>query len=316
MAVAFHKRPSLGSRALPAVVLVGSLGVLAIAAHLTRDAWMAKPQQDPPAGFRPVLVSAMQIPIYTKITRDYLWDPKKGDWSYIFVDPAEITSNMRPRGPDIIGRVLNHTKPAGYVFTEDDFYPPHTKEGWPAGVPSGWRAMNLQADRIEGIARLKDQDRFDVISTTPIDPRALEGLGKGATTNIQVAQAQGIAKANVRTVVHAGVIVVSLETRQIPIFSQSLFNAASTRGRPIQEVMIATSPDDAVQLAAELANQDAKLTSLPFSNRADDDPRSEVRPKPIDAFDINGTGAGGMTLIDVRQGDTQQYKSTPRAAGK
>ena len=52
---------------------------------------------------------------------------------------------------DVIGRVLEHEKTPGYVFTEADFLPKGTREGIVAGIPAGKRAIRLSADRVDGL---------------------------------------------------------------------------------------------------------------------------------------------------------------------
>ena len=69
-------------------------------------------------------ISAREIPAYTKITRDDLWDRNNGRLTYIDVDAALVEQEGILVGVgDIVGRVLGRTKSKGYVFTERDFLP-------------------------------------------------------------------------------------------------------------------------------------------------------------------------------------------------
>src|SRR5437868_9877120 len=67
------------------------------------------------AGLTAVPVSAARIPAYTKITRDQLWDPKAGSFAATYLPPKQVTPEMLTNLRDILGRVLDHDKPAGYI---------------------------------------------------------------------------------------------------------------------------------------------------------------------------------------------------------
>ena len=75
------------------------------------------------AGLIPIPTPARTIPAYTRVTRDHLWDPTKNQIAVVYLPPSAVTKEML-RLPDIIGRVLNHEKTPGYVFTDGDFMPP------------------------------------------------------------------------------------------------------------------------------------------------------------------------------------------------
>ena len=76
------------------------------------------------------------------LTRDHLWDPTKNQIAVVYLPPSAVTKEML-RLPDIIGRVLNHEKTPGYVFTDGDFMPPGTREGFIAGVPADFHGPSL-----------------------------------------------------------------------------------------------------------------------------------------------------------------------------
>ena len=69
----------------------------------------------------------------------------------------------------IIGRVMNHEKGPGYVFTEADFMPVGTRFGVVAGIPPGKRSFTVEASKISGIHGLQLGDRFDLVGTLPVD---------------------------------------------------------------------------------------------------------------------------------------------------
>jgi hypothetical protein len=76
---------------------------------------------------------------------------------------------------DVIGRVLDHDKEPGYVFTEADFLPPGTREGITAGIPAGKRAVRISADKVDGLYGLHAGDRFDLLATMPIEASRSSG---------------------------------------------------------------------------------------------------------------------------------------------
>jgi hypothetical protein len=317
MAVAYRKQqPSMSRYLAPGLVAVGGGFVVLFCFLLIRANSAAPAAAPPPAGWVAVLVSPAPIPAYTKLTRDHLWNPKKGEFSHIFMDPAEVTSNMATRFDMVIGRVLKTAKAAGYVFTEEDFTPKHTRPGLPAGIPSGWRAMRLAADKVEGLIGLEEGDSFDLISTIAIEPKALEGTNVAGSypPQLRLDQAKLKHQAVVRVIVHGGIIVQPLQTRQVLTSNSSLFNGQSTRGKPVQEIVIAAEPDEMVQLAEALAVE-AKLTCLPCSGRSDDDKGSVTKNHdPVSPFNPEGTGP--LAIIDVRGGQEHTYRAVPRATGE
>ena len=116
-----------------------------------------------------VLVSGREIPAFTKISIDDLWDPKKDIWAY-----SDVTEETAEKGGilvdarDIIGRVMDHTKPPGYAFTEKDFMPKGTRPGLVAGIPAGKRALRIDVETVNGIIGLQPGDRFDILAAVPV----------------------------------------------------------------------------------------------------------------------------------------------------
>ena len=95
---------------------------------------------------RPKEVQEVAVPMstqlmlaYTRVTRDYLLDPLTGALKVVYlrsdsVDPLLLTDPYK-----IVGRVLAHDKPAGFLFTEDDFLPEGTMAGLGGAIPPGKR---------------------------------------------------------------------------------------------------------------------------------------------------------------------------------
>ena len=86
----------------------------------------------------------------------------------IYLPPQAVTKEMLVNISDILGRVLDHPKEPGYVFTELRFPAPGTREGLVAGIPAGKRAIRISADQVEGLYGLNTGDRFDLVATMPI----------------------------------------------------------------------------------------------------------------------------------------------------
>src|SRR5258705_546145 len=110
---------------------------------------------------------AKAIPAYTRVTRDHLWDPANGRLAMIYLPPRAVTREMLVNISDVIGRVLDHDKAPGYVFTESDFLPRGTREGIVAGIPAGKRAVRISADKVDGLYGLHAGDPFDLLATMP-----------------------------------------------------------------------------------------------------------------------------------------------------
>jgi Flp pilus assembly protein CpaB len=249
-------------------------------------------------GLVAVPVAPRGVPAYTRLSRDHFWDPVKQQLTVTYLPPRSVTPDMLTKWTEIWGRVLNHEKPAGYVFTEADFLPKGTRPGLVAGIPEGKRAIRVQADKVDGLYGLEPGDRFDLVATLPIDAK-----GRAQNFGFAGAYAQQLAlqaqltnwqkQATVRVMVQNGVVVEPLTTRQVPVFASSLTQAAVTRMRPIQEVVIAIAPNEVAKLTEAMA-VDAKISAVPRSGRPDD-PKNSVTPNlsPVSPFTAPGLGVGG-----------------------
>ena len=249
------------------------------------------------AGLVAVPTPARTIPAYTRVTRDHLWDPANGRLAMIYLPPRAVTREMLVNISDVIGRVLDHDKGPGYVFTESDFLPRGTREGIVAGIPAGKRAVRISADKVDGLYGLHAGDRFDLLATMPIDASQ---SGGGQTFNFAGVYGQQLAlqarlsnwdkQATVRVIVQSAVIVQPMTTRGIPIYQTSLTEGSATRVRPVQEAVIAIDPDE-VALLTEAMAVDAKLTTIPRSGRPDDPLNSRTPDlSPVSPFTRPGDG--------------------------
>lgn len=278
------------------------------------------------AGLVAVPVPARMVPAYTRLTRDHFWDPKNARLAVVYLPPAAVTAEMLTRLPDILGRVLDHDKPAGFVFTGSDFLPKGTREGLVAGIPAGKRAIRVEADKVEGLFGLRAGDRFDLVATLPISPTGAGNRNQNFNVGgafapqlaIQAQLSNWQKQATVRVLVQNGVIVEPMTTRQVPVFSRTLTQGAITRMRPVQEIVIAIDPDEVARLTEAMA-VDAKVSTVPRSGRPDDPPNS-VTPdlKPVSPFATPGlmtASAGGAVSVGTDPADDQPaVMDMPKAA--
>jgi hypothetical protein len=220
---------------------------------------------------------------------------------------------MLTRFGDIWGRVLDHDKPAGFVFTERDFLPRGTREGIVAGIPAGKRAIRVEADKVEGLFGLRPGDRFDLVATLPIDTSrggAGQAFNVGGVYGQQMALQARLSnwqkQATVRVMVQNGVVVQPMTTRQVPVFSRTLTQGGITRMRPIQEIVIAVDPDEVAKLTEAIAVE-AKISTVPRSGRPDD-PVNSVTPdlQPVSPFTGPGTAPGPIRTASASTSDSTQ----------
>ena len=280
------------------IVVVAIVGLVAglRAAGLLDLSKFGTPQRST-AGLTPVPTPAQIIPAHTRVTRDHFWDPRKQQLSVVYLPPQAVTPEMLTRMSEILGRVLDHDKQPGYVFTDSDFLPKGTREGIVAGIPPGKRAIRVPADKVEGLYGLHSGDRFDLVATLPIDGRgaSAQNFNFGGVYGQQLALQAKLTnwqkQATVRVMVQNGVVVEPMITRQIPVFQNTLTQGGVTRMRPVQEIVIAVDPDEVARLTEAMAVE-AKISCVPRSGRPDD-PTNSVTPdlRPVSPFTGPGTAA-------------------------
>jgi len=192
------------------------------------------------AGLIAVPTPAKLIPAYTRVRRDHLWDAANTRFTVVYLPPRAVTPEMMTNIAEIIGRVLDHDKEPGYVFTQDDFLPKGTREGLVAGIPAGMRAVRISADKVDGLYGLHPGDRFDLMATLPIDANSSGGqtfnaAGPYASELALQAQLSNWQKqATVRVIVQNAIIVEPMTTRGVATLQSSLTEGAATRLRPVQ----------------------------------------------------------------------------------
>ena len=277
---------AVGGAVVVILVALFASGVLDLSAFRSKE-----PSTE---GLVAVPTPAGVIPAYTRIRRDHLWDRRNNRLAVIYLPPQAVTKEMLVNITDVLGRVLDHAKEPGYVFTESDFLPPGTREGLVAGIPAGKRAIRISADKVDGLFGLLTGDRFDIVATIPISA----GRTGGQTFNFGGPYSQEVAlqaqlsnwdkQATVRVIVQSAVIVEPMALRGVPTLQTSLTDGAATRTRPVQEVVIAVEPHE-VALLTEAMAVDATLTTIPRSGRPDD-PADSTTPdlRPSSPFSTPG----------------------------
>ena len=282
-------------------------------------------------GMVAIPISAGPIPRYTKLTRDHLWNPRTGSIAVIYLRPNQAPPEMIRTVGGILGRVLDHDKPAGYTFTEDDFFPRGTRPGLVAGIPAGKRAMRVAAEKIDGLIGLLPGDRFDLVSTLTIDPgRTTALLGGGVYSqqlDLQARLSNWQKQANVRLVVQNGQVVEPLATRMVPVASNTMTSGMVVRTKPVQEIVIAIDPDEVAHLTEALA-VGANVECVPRSG-SPRDPKDSVTPelRPWNPFSGAGApsragdpspaavqsplGPGPLTTIETISGSKREMVATP-----
>jgi len=218
-----------------AIVIGGAGTVAALAALKIVDPvklafWRSKPLPPPiPTGWIEVRTCAKTIPAHTLITNEYLENPRTGNFMGVFVPPEKVKVPAEKADQAFLaevnkirGRVAAHDIPAGSVFRERDFLPPGTKPGLVAGIPSGKRAMTLDASKIRGIHDVRSGDRIDLLASIPIDMPGSghSNAGRLGTNVLMSPDAALVPKGSVvRPLVQDGVVVVAVRVRTMPTTS-------------------------------------------------------------------------------------------------
>ncbi|MDJ0521175.1 MAG: hypothetical protein QNJ90_03790 [Planctomycetota bacterium] len=259
---------------------------------------VAEERRGPAPGRVRVPIAARAIAAYESIQRDDLWDRAAGrvatvDLSAEVVERRGILADAR----QIVGRVLDHEKAPGYVFTERDFLPRGTRPGLVAGIPPGKRALRFEAENVQGLVGLRPGDRFDLLASVAVEvePDQLGALSKagaaGAELELRARLAAQRRQGEIRVLVQNGVIVSPVTTRQIPVSTASLTRGMTTRTKPVQEVVIAVAPEELGPLSEALAIG-ATIMATPRSGHPDD-PQDSVTPDYRSPWLLESNGEGG-----------------------
>ena len=208
------------------------------------------------AGMIAVPMSGERIPAYTRINRDHLANPKTHELNVLWIPKRSRSPQMLTDLSKIIGRVMDHDKPAGYAFTESDFLPVGTRAGPAAGIPAGKRSLTLDVTHLSGVFDLQAGDHIDLLATVPIEPLKGGGARSNPTSGVLVAQQRMASmqkRASVRPLAEDAVVVEPVKTRQKPISSSSLTQGTTTRTVPVQEIVIAVDPAEVAPVTEAVA---------------------------------------------------------------
>ncbi|MEM6672604.1 MAG: hypothetical protein AAF726_07145 [Planctomycetota bacterium] len=277
----------------------------------------------PPAEGRVrVLVSAREIPAYSRVSRDDLYDPERETFAHVDVAAEMVEKNgIFVDAGDIVGRVLKAAKRPGYVFTEGDFLPKGTRPGLAGGVPNGKRAVRIEVGLVTGIIGLNLGDRFDLVAAKTVSgPTAQSGpafAGVYREMMKQRTRTRNAAKrARVDVLVQNGIVVTPLETRLVPTTSTTLTSGTRTTTRPVQEMVIALDPSEVAPLMAALSSG-ADITCVARSGRPGE-PEFDLTPGYGDEDEDDGSGvpkSSDMHVVEVIQGGERVLVPVPRRSG-
>lgn len=225
-------------------------------------------------------MAAVDIPAYTRVTRDHLWNRARGDLALVYLDADKVPPTAFRQISQIIGRVVDHDKRAGYVFTEDDFCPEGTREGLVAGVPPGKRMMLVETTRVKGLHGLQPGDRFDIIRTVPVEADAdsiarQSGGPYGEQLALELRLANWSRQAEVRVIVRDALVVAPVRTRQRPTAVSSLTQGTRVRHVPVEELYVALEPSEVASLSEAIAVE-ADVRAIVRSGRPDADQETDT----------------------------------------
>lgn len=272
----------------------------------------------PPVGMVPVPVSARPMNAYSRVSRDDLWDLKENRPKVVYIDPSKMVESTITDGRKIVGRVLAADKKPGYAFSESDFLPEGTRPGVVAGIPPGMRGRRIELSKVRGLYGLQPGDRFDLISTIPVEKDASQDIRKigGAYANqlaIEASFSNMNKQATVRVVVQNGIVVTPVQTIEVPVTMASLTQGNRVNSKPLQEVVIAVHPEEVGPLEEALA-VDADLSVVPRSGRPDD-PKDSLTPElhPRNPFAAGGNSKepAAMTFVESIGGTNRERVPVP-----
>ena len=228
---------------LTAGVAVGTL----LATGIMPWPWAEAGPSGPPPGSVAIPAAARPIPAYTAVKLEHLVDPNTAQIKWMYLPEESVPPEAILSPTEIVGRVMKRDKSPGYAFQEAEFLPTGTRSGVVGGIPPGKRAMTLDASRIGGIHALRAGDHLDLLASAPIDEKKFRGEHAGLLQARNLASS-AVGQADVRVIVHDGVIVSPVTTRGIPTTTSSLTEGARTTMTPVQEVVIAVDPAEVAPL--------------------------------------------------------------------
>lgn len=167
------------------VIVVTALAIIfaVIAAGLVYN-YLQKQEQLKAGVYQTIVVSAMEIPIGSKISDTMI---KTAPWPKESIPPGSITD---PKALSAAGRISIKNIPAGEPITEDRLVPAGGGAG--AGfmtyvVPPGHRAVTVAVNEVAGVAGfITPGNKVDVVLTTSIPGNPNESISKIVLQNVPV----------------------------------------------------------------------------------------------------------------------------------
>ena len=251
-----------------------------------------------PEGMVGVPVAAVDLPAYTEIRLEHLFDPRTGDLAVVPLAEESILDSTFVEPVELIGRVLARPKSARRVFREEDFLPVGTRPGLVAGIPPGKRALRIDASKVSGIVGLQQGDRFDLVATF----RGGDAGGPIESVYGARGMAPSASSARSRTIAEDAAVVTALESRALP------GAAASRSGAVVQEMVIALEPDE-VPIVTESLEGAARIDCIPRSGLPGASERTaDQRSARPGAW---ARGRGEAPIVDVIEGDQRSLRRVP-----
>jgi len=173
------RRSNVAILVIAALVLVGGaaiVGSLALAGVITLPftsktalaANSSSGKSNDHNGQIPIPIGARSMQAFNRVEREDLFDTQTKTVKISWVEPATAKKmGFITQYPEVIGRVLNHDKEAGYAFTEADFYPKGAQPTPANAVEANMRGLYVDPSKIEGLGALKRDDHFDLIAVKP-----------------------------------------------------------------------------------------------------------------------------------------------------
>jgi len=323
MRVRSRRRWSSLVKVLGAVLLAALLVAVALPLVMPVDYRNLFRKPEAPTNLFPLLVSARPIKRYADVIREDLYDPQKQDLSYMMLPKQAIPPTAIQDLSLVLGRVMKRDKPAGYAFTEDDFFPRGTRPGPAAAIPIGKRSLRLSADIIYDLHNLRPGDRFDLVATKKIDIDSVSNwqnmTGPIASQITLQAQLQNLLKqASVDVVAQNAVIIEPVEYRERLEKSTSLTQGTTEKSIKVQEAVVAVDPEEVAKVMQSLATG-AIITCVPRSGQPGDNLESKtpgLRPaNPMGSINGAGRPPQGWTVVESFNGVDQSYVMTPKTLG-
>jgi Flp pilus assembly protein CpaB len=282
------------------LIVVGAAATVATLAALGLvDLPFLRSREPSRVGMVKVALSARLIPAYKLIRRDDLIDPATGTWIESWVSEKDIVPHKIVADPTkIIGRVMTYDKGPLFSFTENDFMPVGTRAGLVAGIPPGKRSLTLPTAKLDGIYGLQMGDRFDIVSTLPVDKNRTS-----AQRNVRGLDGMPPPEPRVRVLVENGAVVTPVHVRDGLSTSQSLTKGSRSSMKPVEEVVIALEPEEIPGLTAAMS-QNAAILVVARSGHPDD--------AKIDSVTPDSNPPPPPTIIETVVGDKRETVVFPQ----